>query len=233
MRTKNYSIVFCCIFCVCFHAVPASAQLIESTPSGAKVYFEGSYLGKTPLRLNQTAFPYELVYKIRRDRVSDISKPPYSYLLTIKMDGYEEQTVRLVGEWKHISPYRDLDCVAGPKNNKFSVVLEQKDIPVVAEEAPDIHWGIDSEPSGARVFWKVTSSIPNIVKSTDFIYLGATPIDISKPLSIKGLTSANAGQVKIEVKIQSKGYKTEIKAFSAELLTEQKEISWFFELSEE
>lgn len=232
MIKKLFILSLCNILCLLFHVVPVSAQLIESTPSGAKVYFEGAYLGRTPLSISKTTFPYDLVYKIRRDR-ADVSKPPYSYVLTLKMDGYEDQTVRIVGEWKFISKYRDMDCVAGLKSTRISTVLEKIDTPEIAEELPDIHWGIDSDPIGARVFWKVTSSIPNVVKSTDFIYLGATPIDITKPLNIRGITGENAGQVKIEVKAQYKGYKTETKAFSAELLTEQNEISWFFELSEE
>lgn len=235
MRNRLFSIIFCGALCCFFHAIPATAQLIESTPSGAKVYFEGSYLGKTPLRLWESSFPYELVYKIRRDRIDDESlrKPPYSYVLTLKMDGYEDQTVRIVGEWKYISSIRDIDCVAGLKSNRISAVMEKKDTPVNLEEAPKVHWGIDSEPCGARVFWKVTSSIPDIVKSTDYIYLGTTPIDTTKPLTIKGLTSENASQVNIHLRIQSKGYKTTTKSFSAELLTEQNELSWFFELDAE
>ncbi len=233
MKNRLFSLVFCGVLCLFFHAIPANAQLIESSPSGAKVYYEGSYLGKTPLKIGDNVFPTGLMYQIRRDRVDDISKPPYVYVLSLKMDGYEEQTVRIVGEWKYISKYRDQNCTVAPKSWKYSVVMEKKDTPALEEEAPDIHWGIDSDPSGARVFWKVTSSIPNIVKSTDFIYLGATPIDTTKPLNIKGLTSENASQVKIELKIQSKGYRTETKAFSAELLTDQNELSWFFELIEE
>lgn len=232
MIARLFTLVFSCTLCLFINIESAVAQSIESTPSGAKVYFEGSYLGKTPLKLNETSFPYKLVYKIRKDRIEDISSPPYSYLLTLKMDEYEEQTVRIIGEWKYISKYNDLDCVAGPKSNRVSVVMEKKDIPTIADVSPDVHWSFDSEPSGARVFWKVSSFIPDTVKNTDYIYLGTTPIDAIKPLSIKGLTSKNAAKVKIDVKIQSKGYKTEIKAFSAELLTEQQEISWFFELTE-
>ncbi len=233
MPIKKLFIVICCVFCHCFFITPAVAQLIESTPSGAKVYFEGSYLGETPLKISPEVYPTGLIYKIRRDRVDDISKPPYVYVLTLEKKGYEKQTVRIVGEWRYISKYRDQDCVVAPKSFKYSVVLEKKDTPVLVEKAPDIHWCIDSDPSGSRVFWKVTSTIPNTVKSTDFIYLGATPIDTTKPLNIKGLTNANASQVRIELKIQSKGYRTETKSFSAELLTEQNELSWFFEMIEE
>ena len=232
MRSLLFPIVFCCVFCLLFNTEPVIAQQIESTPSGAKVYYEGTYLGKTPLKVNTDVYPQPLIYQIRRDQ-ADVSKPPYVYVLTLKMDGYEDQTVRVVGEWKYISKYRDQNCTVSPKSWKLSAVMEKKDSPVLVEEVSDIHWGIDSDPSGARVFWKVTSSIPSIVKSTDYIYLGSTPIDTTKPLNIKGLTGENASRVTIEIRIQSKGYRTENKAFSAELLTDQKEISWFFELSEE
>lgn len=229
MKKTVYTLLFFCLYTL---SITATGQTINSEPSGAKVYFEGSYLGKTPLKLGATAFPYDLVYLIRRDKV-DVSKPPYEYVLTLKMDGYEDQSVRVIGEWLYISKYRDQNCTAGPKSNSLTAIMEKIDTPALTDEALDIHWGIDSDPNGARVFWKVTSSIPSIVKSTDFIYLGATPVDTNKPLNIKGLTSENARNVKIEIKIQSKGYKVQTKTFSAELLTEQKEISWFFELEEE
>lgn len=225
---------FFLLLCAIIISITTSAQIIKSEPSGAKVYFEGSYLGKTPLKLGETSFPYDLVYKIRRDKVDDISKPPYVYVLTLKMDGYEDQFLRIIGEWKHISEYRDLDCVAGLKTyNNLTAVMEKIDMPSFQDEPSDIHWGIDSDPSGARVFWKINSSIPSIIKSTDYLYLGVTPIDVNKPLNINGLNSENARNVIVEIKIQSKGYKTQMKTFSAELLTEQNEISWFFELEEE
>lgn len=233
-RIRAMKTRFSLLLCAFIISITTHAQIIKSEPSGAKVYFEGSYLGKTPLKLGETSFPYDLVYKIRRDKVDDISKPPYVYVLTLKMDGYEEQSLRIIGEWKHISKYRDLDCVAGLKSgNNYTVVMEKIDMPLFQDEPTDIHWGIDSDPSGARVFWKVNSSIPSAIKSTEYMYLGITPIDLNKPLNIKGLDSENSRNVMVEIKIQSKGFKTQTKTFSAELLTEQNEISWFFELEEE
>lgn len=223
------------LFCVSLslNSFILQAQKIESSPSGAKVYYEGSYLGKTPLKIGDNVFPKPLIYQIRRDKAGDVSKPPYVYVLTLKMPGYEDQTVRIVGEWRFISKYQDQNCTVAPKSWKYSVVMDEIDAPDISEEVPDIHWGIDSDPSGARVFWRVVSRIPNIVKETDFIYLGSTPIDMVKPLNIKGLTSGNSDNVKIVVRIQSKGYKTETRTFSSNLLTDQNEISWFFELTEE
>lgn len=228
---KNY-IIALLLFCTCSFSINAIGQTINSEPSGAKVYFEGSYLGETPLKLGATAFPYDLVYMIRKDKV-DVSKPPYEYNLTLKMDGYKDQTLRVIGEWVYISKYNDLNCTAGPKSTSLTAIMEKDNAFKPTDETYDVHWGIDSDPEGARVFWKVTSNIPSVVKGNDFIYLGATPIDTNKPLNIKGLTSENARNVKIEIKIQSKGFKTQTKTFSAELLTEQNEISWFFELEEE
>ena len=40
-------------------------------------------------------------------------------------------------------------------------------------------------------------------------------------------------KVTIEVEIVKKGYIKQVKTFSAESLTEQQEISWFFELLED
>ena len=228
---KPHFLILLCAFFISI-TINVIGQTINSEPNGAKVYFEGSYLGKTPLKLGATAFPYDLVYLIRRDKV-DVSRPPYEYELTLKMDGYKDQTLRVIGEWKYISKYRDQNCTAGPRSTSLTAFMEKDNAFTLTEETLDIHWGIDSDPVGARVFWKVTSSIPSIVKGNDFIYLGATPIDTTKPLNIKGLNSENAKNVKIEIKIQLKGYKTQTKTFSAEHLTEQKEIGWFFELEEE
>ena len=96
----------------------------------------------------------------------------------------------------------------------------------------NIRWHIDSDPEEAKIFWKVKSFIPD-VKSTELLYLGKTPFNETKPLNIKGLSKDNANKVEIEIEIVKNGYIKQNKSFSGNVLIDQQEISWFFDLIEE
>ena len=243
------------LFIVLFSALSlcSNAQIkINSEPSGAKVYQEGKYIGVTPCSASTNMKAKKLVYDIDADKVRDPSKPPYSIEFTLTMDGYEPATVCFEGEYE----YHQSGWVGGgqkyyivkPKSyNLFAVLKKEQNINIspiqttqpenqniiIQEKKEDIRWQFDSEPDGARVFWKVISLEPNVVKNTDPLYLGTTPYNELKPFNIKGLNSENSKNVTIEIEISKKGYKKQIKRFSAESITEQNEISWFFELEKE
>lgn len=104
---------------------------------------------------------------------------------------------------------------------------------VAMDESSDVHWLFDSDPDGAKIFWKVNSSIPNFVKNTELLYLGKTPFNETKTLNIKGLNSENADLVEIEIEIVKRGYIKQNKTFRGSVLVELKEISWAFDLIEE
>lgn len=93
-----------------------------------------------------------------------------------------------------------------------------------------IRWYVDSDPAGARVFWRVISSIPQEVKNTNESYLTTTPYEETRSFNIIGLTYANAHDVQIEIKVTKRGYEDQIKRFNVRQAIDQQEISTFFEL---
>lgn len=117
----------------------------------------------------------------------------------------------------------------------YNNVLPQNyvEIPETDEKNVDdiiIRWAIDSEPRGARIFWRVVSNIPEIVKNTNELYLGTTPYEDTRSFNILGLTYENAKNVQIEIKMTKNGYIDQIKRFNVRQALEQQEISTFFEL---
>lgn len=107
-----------------------------------------------------------------------------------------------------------------------------KEQEAVGQDVNDIivRWFFDSDPRGARVFYRVISSVPDEVKNTNEIYLTTTPIEETKSFNIKGLTYENSRDVTIEIKITKRGYEDQVKRFNVRQALDQQEISGFFEL---
>lgn len=93
-----------------------------------------------------------------------------------------------------------------------------------------IRWYIDSEPRGARISWRVISNVPAEVKNTNETYMTTTPLEETRSLNILGLTYENSNSVTIEVKIEKRGYETQVKRYNVRMALDQQEISSFFEL---
>jgi len=96
-----------------------------------------------------------------------------------------------------------------------------------------IRWYFDSAPQGARIFWRVVSSVPDEVKNTNELWLGNTPFEETRSFNIMGLTEENARDVQIEVKVRRKGYLDQTKRFNVRQAIDQQEISSFFDLVKE
>lgn len=93
-----------------------------------------------------------------------------------------------------------------------------------------IRWMIDSDPQGARIFWRVISSIPEEVKNTNESYLLTTPYEETRSFNILGLTYENSRDVQIEIKLMKPGFHTQVKRFNVRQAIDQQEISTFFQL---
>lgn len=96
-----------------------------------------------------------------------------------------------------------------------------------------IRWYFDSAPQGARIFWRVISSVPDEVKNTNELWLGSTPFEETRAFNIQGLTYENSRDVQIEIKVKRKGYVDQNKRFNVRQAIDQQEISSFFDLVEE
>ena len=132
-----------------------------------------------------------------------------------------------------------------PVQNRFSTLVNKDTtIPKGAEsevvtrdnpgetslERTIIRWNFESSPQGARVFWRVISSIPDQVKNTNENWLGNTPFEETRSFNILGLTYANSRDVQIEIKVRRPGYIDQTKRFNVRQAIDQQEISAFFDL---
>ena len=125
------------------------------------------------------------------------------------------------------SPYAtDPTIRAGEANNMVS-----RDNPGgTALERTIIRWNFDSDPRGARIFWRVVSSIPDQVKNTNETYLTTTPYEETRSFNILGLTYQNSRDVTIEIKVTRNGYYDQVKRYNVRQAIDQQEISGFFDL---
>ena len=237
---------------------PQTSKRMEfsSSPQGASVYYRGKYLGQTPFSADvQLNFNIHVV-----NRRGIIDAEPDGLRFVFLKEGYQTDTVSAIpqlervnykvrysyGDKKYVfnypdgihsamkpllpnrnSAYKDdPTIVAGEADNRVS-----RDNPGrTALERTIIRWYFDSEPRGARVFWRVISSVPNEVKNTNESYLGTTPFEQTRSFNILGLTYQNSRDVEIEVKLTCPGYIEQVKRFNVRQAIDQAEISSFFDL---
>lgn len=197
--------------------------VVNSEPSGAQVYINGIDTHQTTPTM--------------------IPTPGGKYFsLSFKKEGYEEGK-SLVSKKKNFdgkkaypeevnyrltaTPYKtDPTIRAGEATNMVS-----RDKPgSTALERTIIRWNFDSEPRGARISWRVISSIPDAVKNTNETYLTTTPYEETRSFNILGLTYENARDVTIEVKLSKSGYYDQVKRYNVRQAIDQQEISGFFDL---
>lgn len=101
---------------------------------------------------------------------------------------------------------------------------------VTDAEKAILRWFFDSDPRGARIYWRVISNVPSEVKNTNESYLTTTPLEETRSFNIPGLNVSNANNVTIEIKVTKRGYEDQIKRYNVRQAIDQQEISGFFEL---
>lgn len=97
-------------------------------------------------------------------------------------------------------------------------------------ESTVLRWYFETEPQGARIFWRVISSCPEQVKNTNETWLGNTPYEETRSFDIMGLTYENSRNVQIEIKVRKSGYLDQTKRFNVRQAIDQQEISSFFDM---
>ncbi len=221
---------------------------LQSYPEGAKVYYKGQLIcASTPTTVE---IPYhgtiapgskkELQQRMRR------SAEASSIELTFVKEGYGSK----------VETIRPVVTQISKNNYSFewprSILCELQEVPVARDktvprgelrkqvtrdnpgqtslEGTIIRWNLESDPKGARVFWRVVSSIPEEVKNTNETYLGTTPYEDTRSFNIIGLSYENSRDVQIEIKVRRKGYMDQTKRFNVRQAIDQQEISSFFDL---
>ena len=228
------------------YTLPISCQ---SQPAGAQVYVDGKLVCPSTPGIAHIDFQGEIFPdKKNMAYAYDDAKRRSSVTLTFVKDGYVEQKVVLEPtitkvkknyyfDWGK-SAYAALQRDSNSAYAHDTTIREGEAQKVVNRDAPGqtalertiIRWYFDSEPRGARLFWRVISSIPDQVKNTNETYLMSTPYEETRSFNILGLTYENSRDVQIEVKCVKNGYYEQVKRFNVRQAIDQQEISSFFDL---
>ena len=254
-------IAILCLFAPVTHAQKAIVLpqeyfevTLQSDPDGAKVYLDNKLICKsTPCTVK---IPYKGIImpgkkKNEAERMSR-SAEASSIKLTFVKDGYvrgEEILKPLITPDKKSYYFNWPETVIHEFTPMKKAPVKEKDTTVPAGELKKsvsrdnpgktslersiIRWYFDSAPQGARIFWRVISSVPDEVKNTNELWLGTTPFEETRSFNIQGLSYENSRDVQIEIKVKCKGYIEQNKRFNVRQAIDQQEISSFFDLVEE
>ena len=221
---------------------------IDSEPSGASVILNGQKISET------TPFAYVVqpttIDKIayRKDKKWHVNIPELEF--TFIKDGYITGTetykptlAKPLGQRGNYLNYPNgVFHIFTPDNSykyeKDPTIPEGEANNMVSRDNPGqtdlertiIRWYFDSEPRGVRLYWRVVSSIPAIVKNTNESYLTTTPYESTRSFNILGLTYENSRDVEIEIKASKNGYEDQVKRYNVRQAIDQQEISGFFEM---
>lgn len=224
---------------------------LQSEPSGAKVYFNGKLICTSTPATVQIPYRGTIMPGKKKNTAERMSRSAEasSLSLTFVLDGYrrgEEVLTPTITENKksyfftwpksiihefqqdrqQAAQRKDPTIPKGAANERVS-----RDNPgQTSLERTILRWYFDSSPQGARIFWRVISSVPAEVKNTNEVWLGSTPFEETRAFNIQGLTYENSRDVQIEIKVKRKGYIDQNKRFNVRQAIDQQEISSFFDM---
>lgn len=228
---------------------------VNSEPAGAKVYLDGKLVcpstpGQVPLK-GEVTFYYGK--KKDDDKYRKLVEKESQFTLQFVKDGYliGTETVSPVVTYTRL-PMIPVQMYAAYPNTVLHVftpdptaktspdtsipegeaqkVVNRDNPGQTALERTIIRWYFESAPQGARIFWRVISSVPDQVKNTNENWLGNTPFEETRSFNIQGLTYENSRDVQIEIKVRRPGYLDQTKRFNVRQAIDQQEISSFFDM---
>lgn len=226
---------------------------VQTIPNGAKVYVDGKLVSMTtpatinvPNRVIRFSGTKKEQARIQADNIFNIQivKDGYESVKDVITPKINANGVKWELSWPENLIYELKERADTRVNDAY---VKDPTIPKGAAqervtrdtsgntslERTILRWFFDSAPQGARVFWRVISSVPAEVKNTNELYLGTTPFEETRSFNIQGLTYSNSRDVQIEVKVKRKGYIDQSKRFNVRQAIDQQEISSFFDLVEE
>ncbi len=222
---------------------------VSSKPDGAQIYINGQpVLMSTPGVIDVPVQGIISPNKKNMEAAYAEARRNSSITLTFVKEGYVHKTVTLEPSisyqnktytffWPQVA-HADLLPVAGGAYDKDNTIVAGEATNSVSRDKPGqtalertiIRWYFDSDPQGARIFWRVVSSVPDQVKNTNETYLMTTPYEETRSFNIQGLTYENSRDVQIEVKLMKNGYEPQVKRFNVRQAIDQQEINSFFML---
>lgn len=221
---------------------------VKTQPEGAEVYYNGDLVcSETPGVVEIRYSPKVMAGKKKtwadRKSRSEKSNP---IRLTFKKEGYKTcekviyPTIEQLSGTKYVVNYpsvvhqkmESLYDASDPavRKDKLSQKVSREAAGKTDLEKTVIRWYFESEPQGARIFWRVISSVPQEVKNTNELWLGNTPFEETRSFNIQGLSYENSRDVQIEIKVKRKGYLDQTKRFNVRQAIDQQEISSFFDM---
>ncbi len=237
-------LIFMMASCATIFSGKSQKVTITSQPSGARIFQDGKDLmAITPAEV-KIRRKKKTTITLQKDGYEDATLKPKS---KVNVGSFVVGNLVLGGVpgwlidwgtgamWKYdknlssiLSPVEDNESVPVPMISQERVTRDNAGGTEL--ERTIIRWYIDSEPRGARVFWRVISSVPSEVKNTNETYLGSTPYEETRPFNILGLTYDNSRDVTIEITIRKAGYMDQVKRFNVRQAIDQQEISSFYDL---
>ena len=220
-----------------------------STPAGAKVYYEGRVICSatpgeayisckcviTPDKKNketamqQAACDSRLTFTFVREGYlkREVNVEP---TITQQKSNYQFDWATSVTCELHPDPNSSYTKDPTIRQGEAKKSVSRDNVGATALERTIIRWYFESQPQGARIFWRVISSCPDQVKNTNELWLGNTPFEETRSFNIQGLTYENARNVQIEIKVRRSGYLDQTKRFNVRQAIDQQEISSFFDM---
>lgn len=228
----------------------------DSQPQGAKVVVDGKVVGITPVTTKVNVAGHSEAY-FSMDKTREVNKIAVDFLKDGYVVGQEElvPSVSFVNDgiskacgYKFSWPdgvfsvlQKDDSGAAEAESNAYVVdnsipageaqkAVNRDNPGQTALERTVIRWYFESQPQGARIYWRVISSVPDKVKNTNELWLGYTPFEETRSFNIQGLTYENSRDVQIEIKVRRQGYLDQTKRFNVRQAIDQQEISSFFDM---
>lgn len=200
--------------------------ILQCEPEGASVYLNGTLVCPATPAIIEVS--------------SKMAKKPMMFQFF--KDGYESKTITMSYTKKELKSTPVISCKLKPVQQKAytddPTIRKGEATKNVSRDKPGstslersiVRWYFDSDPRGARIYYRVISSIPDQVKNTNETYLTTTPLEETRSFNILGLSYENSRDVTIEIKVTKRGYEDQIKRYNVRQALDQQEISGFFEL---
>lgn len=206
------------------------AIAIASDPDGAEVFLNGQLVGhSTPcvIYVDKKTATKNMIFKFKKEGYED-----KSLLVSYSKNQLKANPAVYARLKKEKNPN-----TLSPNDPSITIAESQQRVDrhnpgTTSMEHSIIRWYFDSDPRGARIYYRVISNVPAEVKNTNETYLTTTPIEETRSFNIPGLTYDNSRNVTVEIKVSKRGYEDQVKRFNVRQALDQQEISGFFEMVE-
>lgn len=235
----KYFLAILCITSISFVSAGKKYPIALSTdPDGAEVSLNGQkLLVTTPaiIEVDKKVATRVMIFTFSKEGYQNrsvtitytkkqLKNNPIVYA-SLERDPYANQVNQAIAE-----PEQPSESDPTLTNAQLEQRVDRNNAGTTDMERTILRWYFDSDPRGARIFYRVISSVPSEVRNTNETYLTTTPLEETKSFNIQGLTYENSQDVAIEIKVTKRGYEDQIKRFNVRQALDQQEISGFFEM---